>query len=121
MRTLTFDKGVHEQEYRFLYDALVTKEGGFGTAELRRLNKVLDKLEPIGKSTERTGGKNPVVTYELGEGGTVLLEDSEYEFLKKITDNTPWVGLHSRKVANLLDMIENAPEVKVEKVEDKTQ
>lgn len=108
MRSITFDKMQHELEYKLLYDALVTKEQGYTPAELRKLNKVLDKLEPLGKPIERSAGKNPVTTYELAQSGVVTLEDAEYEFVNKVMEGTNWVGLHSRKVASLLDMFEQA-------------
>lgn len=105
MRYLTFEKDANTDEYEVIYDGIGFSGRGGTDPELRVLNKVLDKLEVIGKLTERNGKK----TYSLARSGTVELEDLEFSLLDEVLSSVRWATGASRVVTRVIDWFRSSP------------
>lgn len=113
MRVVTFeatDEG--KQAFVHLLVAMGSNGGDVrGIEQIRRLGKMLDKIEALGtkESTEVEG-----VTREgwrLREsGGELWLEGDEYAELTRRMAQVEWLAGAARTVAKSFDLLEKAPE-----------
>ncbi|CAB4165047.1 hypothetical protein UFOVP1537_48 [uncultured Caudovirales phage] len=83
--------------------------------DYRVLAKMQDKLEAVGKP--EADEENPKVTVYVATGETLILEDAEVELLKKMFDKVCWTAAVARDVVSAMDLLTNAPEFKLKKVE----
>lgn len=73
-----------------------------GMEVLRREVRILDKLEAI--SEDRDGDRILTTVPAV-----VLLEQPEYELLRRYFENTPWTTAVSRKIVNIADWLSAIP------------
>lgn len=105
MRRLEFGE-TDGEKFNMIYQGFLL--GGNGPSSkgidvFRREVKVLDKLDAI--STEKEDGSRV-----LNEGPqSILLEQPEYDLLKKYFENTPWTTKVSRQVVNISDWLASIP------------
>lgn len=110
MKKLELVKGADDKKFEFLYSGFII--GGSLTQQkglmiLRRELSILNKLEAISKDCEC--GKKIVgdeVQREL-EGGTIELNDQEFEMLKTYVSSVPWSsGKSVREAVATIDWLE---------------
>jgi hypothetical protein len=110
MRTLKF-KDETQEFYNILYEGLASTQSK--GAETRILGKVFIKLEEHGKVLDKV----PLYRLEANEEATVILEDAEYDLVKRLLDTVEWSGLGARKAGRLMLWLDAIPAetLKVEK------
>lgn len=103
MRTLDFAPD-NKQHFEIIYDGIIGSARGFdGKNEARVIGRVLDKLEGIGETTQRGG----MTTYRLREsGGTVELEDAEFELMYDAISHVKWSARFARQVAQTFEWLD---------------
>ena len=95
--------------YNLAYIGACNPEARLAPAELRTHAKLLDALEAPGvKQTDGTGFKLP-----KGTPAIVLLEEAERDLLKRLCESFHWNPVFSRRVVQLFDLLEHAPDYSV--------
>lgn len=110
MRVLRLD-GSDEAKRAFahMYQAVLAHECQ-GLEQLRRVSKIMDKLEAIGTKRTAVEGGQTLDRWQLQEGGGVLwLEDAEYNELSSRLERTNWLPQAARYVSRTVEMLEAAP------------
>lgn len=89
------------EQYDLLLTALHVTQKQLTIPEMRVHGRILDKLEAAGIADAQT-----VFGYKsvLG-GGTVGLENAEFDLLKDCYEKTPWAPKSSRAVSALYDIL----------------
>lgn len=95
--------------YQMLYDGLTNTPRGFNApSEGRVFAAILDKFENIGMPKTLPNG---LATYVFnGVGGTVELNDAEYNLAKAALDEVKWLAPSVRKAIAVLDWFAGAGE-----------
>jgi hypothetical protein len=109
MRVLKFE-GPTREHYDILYEGLAaTQTRGPDT---RILGKVFIKLEDHGVLQEK------VPYYKLQkDSASIILEDAEYELVKKLLDTVEWNGVGAKKAGALMEWLNGLPSETIKKVE----
>jgi hypothetical protein len=90
-----------------LYDSATNTPHGFSKPETRVFGRVLTKLESVGVASERN---TRVKSFDLlPDGGTVALENSEFEILITALNEVAWQARYTRKADSLYTFLENSP------------
>lgn len=100
MKTICF-KEEHSEHFQYLYLALMNSQRGFKGRDLVILDKVFSKIEGVGRPVQPSH-KNEPLAFELGDGGSVEFEDTEYELLKDAVEQAPFNGYGARKLARAI-------------------
>ena len=104
-RKLTFESDQDRSYFPMLYAGFMN--GGNspspkGMEVTRREVRILDKLDDISHDVPETGER------VLNEGPQqILLDQPEYELLKRYFENTPWTTKVARQVVNISDWLAN--------------
>jgi len=107
MKRIDFPAATPELDlYNLAYIGACNPEIRLSPAEMRTHARVLDKLEVVGiKQTDGTG-------YKLAEHAraVVIFEDAERDLLKRCCESFHWNPAISRRVVQLYDLLEKAPD-----------
>lgn len=105
IRRLAFNDG-NKESFQFIYQGFLIGGNGpqpKGMEVLRREVRILDKLEEI--SNEAPAGER-----QLKPGDQeVVLEQPEYEMLRRYFENTPWTTQVARKIVAISDWLSDIP------------
>lgn len=92
----------HTIRYALLYEGLVSGPAYAG-AQRRVMAKVLGKFEQIGHLNPEPKNPSDAYLYSLNdEGGTVRLEDIEFDLVYKTLDEVRWVPIHIRRAEEMM-------------------
>lgn len=107
MKTITFTS-FDKENYAMLCEGLTgSSKPVQGIAQMQLQKKIFDKLGAIGKAK----GKGSVYHMELiSEGGTIELEDAEWQFGKDLLENVGWLQDSALKALAAVEMWYNAKE-----------
>jgi hypothetical protein len=119
MRVLKFAGTEQDKDmFRMLYQGFLlgAPEGGLkGIGPHRTALKLMDRLDAASQPVMGEDGK--VEKYVTGDDlrdldgeQTIVLDDAEYEMLKKHFNNVPWRVSVSRTVVATMDFLEAAPD-----------
>ena len=127
-RKLAFtDLDEDKQNFAHIYSAFAIGERSLaGAKAMRCALRIWDALDGIAKTVVRTDGEAKALQ---DGGGEILLEEAEYEALKKSVGDVLYNGLNAmtaqtqlsyrivdaRTACRIMDFIESAEEVKLEK------
>ena len=103
-RDVTATNGIYEM----IYDGMHGAGGYSGPAEIRLLDRLLNKLETVGEPSREIAPTYRGYSLKTG-GGIVALEDTEYNLMKNKIDTVQWVALNRARVVKMYDFIEGAP------------
>lgn len=105
MKKLEFTQ-FNKEMFEMMYEGLLVTPLQLDTKALKRaMDKVLDKIEAIGKRK----AKPEELLYTLKDETAILeLEDVEYDLVKKAIEMVPWRPMAVRKGNKLEDFIEEA-------------
>lgn len=116
MRVLRLDGSeAAKRAFAHFYSALRSKAVE-GIDQIRRVGKIMDKLEGIGEKVEATvpdesGRLVKTTAWQLSaDGGEVWLDSQEYEELRARMGTTQWLPDHARFVAASFELLEGAAE-----------
>lgn len=117
MRVLRLD-GSDESKRAFLHlHAAMHATEVKGIEQIKRVGKIVDKLEAIGvertvtEQDQRTGADVERKRWQLaGEGGALWLEDAEFDELRARMNGTQWLPGAARYVARTFEMLDAAKE-----------
>lgn len=98
MKTIDLPKD-NPDRYMTVYQGLMSSENGFTKPEIRMMDKVLKKVETVGKV--RADG-----LYEIYNGGSIELEDAEFDFLVAQLDRCRWTPNFARRTLATYDYLE---------------
>ena len=87
--------------YRALYDGILNTPRGFKGSETRVVEKLLDKIEAIGKQAEVNG----IPSYEMNGGGVLELTPMESKLAYEALDAVPWSGRFVRIANKIKDLL----------------
>jgi hypothetical protein len=109
MYYLTFDSSDEQSKdnYSILYQGLIATFRPVTTPETRVINRILDKLEVLGKPEMEGNG----AIIALSKSGTVEFEDVEYNLFNECLQMVKWSTKSSRKVERAVDWFGVAPTV----------
>jgi hypothetical protein len=100
MRVVDFS-GDNREKYNIMYEGLLATNTHGG--ETRLLSKVLLKMEDIGVP------KGNTFIYVLEKDGKIVLEDAEYDLVKKLLDTVEWNGVGAKKAGVLMEWLDKIP------------
>lgn len=122
MRSLSF--GTEEQDkdrFDILYGGACVSPRGVARTELNTFNGLMKKMEEIAKPIEGVA-EGAQCKFELSdEGGTVLLEESEYKLLNEMHDMVKWTKNYAAKAEEAYKWYAGIPKTTLKKVEGKVQ
>jgi len=107
MRVIRLDgSDVSKQAWVHIFQAMRAGSAE-GNDQVRRVGKMLDKIEAAGVSKGEGDGQ----TWELKDGGAeIWLEGAEWNELKNQLATVKWPKALSREVIHTLDIVEGAKE-----------
>lgn len=114
MRVISFNEN-QKDEFSLLYTALYGSEKKLTAGEFRTLVKVLDKADAISEKGETDQHPRQLIVPDLGVQ-QLALEDTEYDLVKGLVNETAWTVRTARVITKLYDLIDSAvnPEAKKE-------
>lgn len=107
------DDLTNKHRFYLMYQGFVTggqsdvREPPKGMVIVRREAKLLEKLEGI--SEPEIGAEGQPTGYRVLTGNLLILEQPEYELLKKYLDRAPWAAMAARKIIDLWDWLDSIP------------
>lgn len=119
MRSLSFGtEQVDKDRFDILYGGACVSSRGVARTELNTFNSVMKKLEEISKPIT-SAPEQALVKFELGdEGGTVLLEESEYKLLNEMHDPVKWAKSHTVMAEEAYNWYKAVEKTTLKKVKD---
>jgi hypothetical protein len=107
VRRLTFDDGDDgAKRFVLLHRGFLlggNKPGGKNMEIVRREARVLDKFDAVSRAVDGSDGREFAA-------GALVLEEPEYEMVKRYFEGTDWVTGISREIVNISDWLAAIPQ-----------
>ena len=108
MKTITFTP-FNKEDYAILCEALTgSTKPVIGIAQMQLQKKIFDKLGVIGRVKDK--GPSRYHMELVKEGGTIELEDAEWQFGKELLENVGWMQDGALKGLAAVELWYNAKE-----------
>lgn len=114
MRSLKFSTEQQDKDnFDIVYGGACFSNRGISRTEVTTFNRLMAKLEEVGKTITGVSDKAQC-KFELGDdGGEVLLEDGEYRLLDQLHDEVKWASKDAIvKAETAYEFLKTAPTVK---------